>query len=143
MVKLVLLLFLVTNSYATDVFNVEDKVLIEGFDPVSYLKDGKATEGLRTIKTNYKNIVIHFASNENRELFEKSPSKYIPKYNGWCAYAMSDSGDLVTVNPKAFKVINGKTYLFYKNFFVNTLNKWNNSDEKKLIEKADINWKKI
>ena len=51
-------------------------------------------------------------------------------------------GEKVEVDPKTFKVVNGKLFLFYNAFFNNTLPKWN-KDEKSLNKKADENWIKI
>jgi len=56
------------------------------------------------------------------------------------------------MTPTSFKVINGKTYLFYKGFglFGKTLKAWNNTknkagetDDKGQIKTADQNWKKL
>jgi hypothetical protein len=48
-------------------------------------------------------------------------------------------GEKVSVDPKTFKIIDGKLYLFYNKFFNNTLIDWN-KDEMKLKKKADGNW---
>jgi hypothetical protein len=55
---------------------------------------------------------------------------------------MGSKGEKVSVDPKTFKVTNGKLYLFYNKFFNNTLTEWN-KDEKGLQPKADANWKTI
>jgi hypothetical protein len=46
-----------------------------------------------------------------------SSSSYAPQYGGWCAFAMGNSGEKVTVNPETFKIIDSKLYLFYNAFF--------------------------
>ena len=56
-----------------------------------------------------------------KEVFLKNPTNFEPEYGGWCAYAMGDSGEKVTINPETFKIINGKLYLFYNAFLTNTL----------------------
>ena len=55
---------------------------------------------------------------------------------------MGDNGEKVEIDPTTFKIINGKTYLFYNKLFTNTLNSWNKNEEK-LKKQADQNWKKI
>ena len=72
---------------------------------------------------------------------KKDPAKYEPVYGGWCAFALGDYGEKVEINPSSFKIIGGKTYLFYNKFFNNTLTSWN-KDEANLKKKADQNWKK-
>ncbi len=54
---------------------------------------------------------------------------------------MGSYGDKVSINPKTYKITNGKLYLFYNRFFNNTLEDWN-KDEKGLKDKADVNWQK-
>ena len=71
--------------------------------------------------------------------FKKNPTKYLPQYGAWCAYAMGDNGDKVSVNPETYKIVDGKLYLFYNKLFVNTLKSWN-KDEDRIKAKADANW---
>jgi len=48
----------------------------------------------------------------------------------------------VDVDPKTFKILDGKLYLFYNRFFNNTLPEWN-KNEVNLKSQADNNWTKI
>jgi YHS domain-containing protein len=124
-------------------FNVSKAGLaIDGYDPVAYFTKGQAIEGRKEIATVYGGITYRFASVENRNIFKSNPSKYEPQYGGWCAYAMGDAGEKVSVDPETFKVLNGKLYLFYNKFFNNTLKSWN-KDEANLKAKADKNWSKF
>jgi len=125
---------------------------IDGYDPVSYITQNKAMKGKPSISTEHEGAKILFHSQENLELFKENPEKFIPAYQGWCAYAMAYKGVLYKVDPTSFKVIGGKTYLFYKGWgpFGKTLNSWNDTkdasgqtDDKGQIEKANQNWKKL
>ena len=118
-------------------------LFLEGYDPVSYLLENKAKKGLNQISHYHDNTTINFSSEQNKEEFIKNPTRFIPAYNGWCAYAMAATGSLVEINPKAFKITKGRTYLFYKTFWANTLKKWNKKDESKQIESANKNWIKL
>jgi len=51
-------------------------------------------------------------------------------------------GHAVPVDPEAWKIVDGKLYLFYNRFFNNTLNSWN-KDESHLKENADKSWTKF
>ncbi|TND05103.1 MAG: YHS domain-containing protein [Bacteroidetes bacterium] len=115
---------------------------IGGYDPVAYLVQKKALEGKKEFAYSYKGITYYFSSDANRNLFKNNPAKYEPAYGGWCAYAMGNTGEKVEVDPETFKVIDGKTYLFYNFYFTNTLDSWN-KNEAKLKEKADKNWQKF
>jgi len=123
-------------------YNVENKVAIQGYDPVAYLNQAKAIKGKKEILASYQGVIYKFSSNENKDAFLKNPSKYEPQYGGWCAYAMGSSGGKVEINPETFKIIDGKLYLFYNEYFNNTLKSWN-KDEDNLKSKADTNWKKF
>jgi len=123
-------------------YNLENKVAIQGYDPVAYFNRGKAVKGKKEILASYQGVIYKFSSNENKEAFLKNPSKYEPQYGGWCAYAMGSSGGKVEINPETFKIIDGKLYLFYNAYFNNTLKSWN-KDEDDLKSKADTNWKKF
>ena len=102
-------------------FNLDKKVAIQGYDPVAYFKQNKAIKGKKEIASTYEGILYYFSSESNKEVFLKNPTNFEPEYGGWCAYAMGDSGEKVTINPETFKIINGKLYLFYNAFLTNTL----------------------
>lgn len=144
----IFLLFMVTVSgfsqtgRKTNHFNLENKVAIQGYDPVAYFKQNKAIKGKKEVATNYQGVVYYFSSKENETAFLKNPANYEPQYGGWCAFAMGDYGEKVEVNPETFKILDGKLYLFYNAFFNNTLKSWN-KEEKRLKASADSNWRKI
>jgi len=116
-------------------------IAIEGYDPVSYWVQ-KPEKGKSDIRVTYKGVIYLFFSNENKTEFLKNPDKYEPEFGGWCAYAMGESGDKVEIDPKRYKIINGRLNLFYNGFFGDTLKPWNER-EGELMPKAKENWKKI
>lgn len=116
-----------------------DGLAIEGYDPVAYFTTGNAVEGSKDYAFTVDGATYRFINARNRDLFKAAPSKYRPQYGGWCAYAMGAKGEKVEVDPKTFKVLDGKLYLFYNKYFNNTLRSWN-KDEANLKGKADANW---
>ncbi|QQV02006.1 MULTISPECIES: YHS domain-containing (seleno)protein [Chryseobacterium] len=122
--------------------NLENKLAIQGYDPVSYIEQNKAVKGKKEFSVNVNGAIYYASSAKNKELLQKNPSKYEPVYGGWCAFAMGDYGEKVEINPTTFKVIDSKTYLFYNKLFTNTLNSWNKNEDK-LKKQADLNWKKL
>ena len=123
-------------------FNLNKSGLaIDGYDPVAYFKSNKASEGRKEFAVNHQGAVYYFSNSENKEAFIKSPAAFEPQYGGWCAYAMGKNGEKVSVDPKTFKIVNNKLFLFYNRFFNNTLTTWN-KDETSLKTKADNNWQK-
>ncbi|BFM42432.1 hypothetical protein CFS9_10730 [Flavobacterium sp. CFS9] len=123
-------------------YNLENRVAIQGYDPVAYFNQGKAIKGKNELSASYQGVIYKFSSNENKQEFLKNPSKYEPQYGGWCAYALGSSGEKVEINPETFKIIDGKLYLFYNAYFNNTLKSWNKNQTNLKIQ-ADENWKKI
>jgi len=123
-------------------YNLEGGVALDGYDPVAYILQNKAVKGSKEQAVFYQGVTYYFSSVANKEEFKKNPSRYEPEYGGWCAYAMGEKGEKVSVDPKTFKIIDGKLYLFYNKFFNNTLIDWN-KDEVNLKKRAQVNWSKM
>lgn len=82
-------------------------VALEGYDPVSYFADGKPAKGDPTIEATFNGALYHFISQEHREIFEKSPTKYAPAYGGYCGYAAS-VGKVRPANPLLWSLVDGQ-----------------------------------
>ncbi len=137
------------SSYAQDAtglrkkhFNLDDGIAISGYDPVAYFAQSKAVKGKKEMAVYHQGVTYYFSSVANKEAFKANPSKYEPEYGGWCAYAMGEKGEKVSIDPETFKIVNGKLHLFYNRFFTNTLKDWN-KNEASLKSKADANWPKL
>lgn len=85
---------------------------IGGYDVVAYFTDGKAVRGKPEFSQAYRGAKWLFATAAHRDQFAKAPSKYAPRYDGYCAYGVSN-GYLVPVDPQAFTVRDGVLYLNY------------------------------
>ncbi len=123
-------------------FNLENKIAIQGYDPVAYFTQKKAVKGKSTIAATNEGVMYYFSSQANKDAFVKNPSSYEPQYGGWCAYAMGANNEKVEIDPSTFKILDAKLYLFYNAYFNNTLKSWN-KEEVILKKKADFNWTKI
>ncbi len=130
------------DKFRTSGYNIENGLAIKGYDPVAYISQNRAVKGLQNLAYTFAGITYYFATEANLQTFKKNPSIYEPQYGGWCAYAMGVSGEKVEIDPKTFKVVDGKLYLFYNFYFNNTLTTWN-KDEKNLAGKADQNWSSL
>ena len=88
-----------------------DRVLLKGADVVSYFTKNAYAQGNPSIKSTYENVTFYFSSAENKALFDKEPTKYLPEFGGYCAngivYSIPWGGDADT-----FEMINGKLYIF-------------------------------
>ena len=141
---LILVCFTATlNVFAQQIdYNEQKGLIASGYDVVSYFSN-KAQKGSSKYQYTYDNASYRFANKQNLETFKANPKKYIPQYGGWCAYAMADKGEKVSVNPKTFEIRNGKLYLFYNAYFTNTLESWLEEMPNELIKKANASWEKI
>ena len=145
----ILITFLVLNTalaqktQRTKNYNIDKTTLaIQGYDPVAYFISKKGIEGKKDINLISEGVTYYFSTVQNRELFKANPLKYEPQFGGWCAYAMGENGEKVSVDHETFKIIDGKLYLFYNKFFNNTLKEWN-KNENALKQKAEQNWAKF
>lgn len=111
---------------------------IKGYDTVAYFKDGKALKGSETFTSQWHGMTWQFSTRENRDLFAASPEKYAPQYDGWCAWAMTESRKAVT-DPEVWKIVDGKLYL---NCSPAAYEKWSR-DIPGNIKKADAIWLKM
>jgi len=124
--------------------NLSNGLAIKGYDPVAYFINDKAIKGEPQYSHTYKSARYQFSSQKNLEIFKASPSLYEPQYGGWCAYAFAEGAGKVSINPKRFKIINNKLYLFYDTLLgPNTLKKWNKADDTTQVKKATSQWAKI
>lgn len=137
----VLLLF---NSVAIaqDHINLKGGYAAEGYDVVAYFQND-VQKGDKKFSTTHDGVNYKFHSAANLKTFQKNPSMYVPQYGGFCAYAIAKSGEKVSVNPKTYTITDGKLYLFYNSWGVNTLEKWNEEGAETLQKKADMEWQHI
>lgn len=137
-----LLLGFATSFFAQH-YNLKKGYVAEGYDVVSYFKNTEPLEGHKKFETTFNGVKFKFANKENLEAFKKEPAKYIPAYGGYCAYAVGAKSEKVGVNPKTFEIRDGKLYLFYNSWGINTLKMWQKEGAEDLQLKADKNWKII
>lgn len=142
----ILLVFSVVSTQAKDkqgkYFVSSKNVAIEGYDVVGYFNQNLALRGSKEHAVKYNGATYFFASEENRQAFQADPEKYLPQYGGWCAFAIAAKKMKVAPDPKTFKLVDGKLYLFYNGEMMNTIIPWN-ANEQNLKIKADQNWAKI
>lgn len=142
---LILFISLTVNSFAqTEAirkkhYYTEDNVALSGYDPLTYFAK-KPTHGNEKIAYTYKGITYYFVSEKSRGYFKANPDKYEPAYGGWCAYALAKKKpEKMEADPETYKIVDGKLYVFYNSFGINTIKKWN-KDETKSKATADKNW---
>jgi YHS domain-containing protein len=112
-----------------------DNLAIRGYDPVAYFEAGKAITGSGAFTFQWHNKTWFFSTRTNRDLFATSPEKYAPQYDGYCAWAMTESRKADS-DPEVWKIFDGRLYL---NCSRTAYEKWAR-DIPGNIQKADRNW---
>ena len=133
--KTIIILILVAYSYVAIASYDTLNPAANGYDVVAYQKENVAKPGNTDNYSYYNGQVFLFESSGHKELFDKDPEHYIPAFGGYCAMGVS-KGKKFPVDPEAFHVANGKTYL---NLNKKVQKKWL-SDIDKYIVKAENNW---
>lgn len=135
---MLLTLWSVNEAVAQADFFATKEGVIKGYDVVAYFTEGKASKGSREYQLDWQGEKWLFSSKENKELFQANPHKYIPQYNGYCAFGIS-KGEKFPIDPHAWAIVDGKLYLNYNK---NVQKDWM-ADQEKMISLADLNWKKL
>ncbi len=123
-------------------YYVKKGYAIEGYDVTEYFNN-KAVEGSKEFTTEYDGVKFKFVNQENLDKFKKNPVQYLPQYGGYCAYAVAHKNEKIKIDPETFEIRDGKLYLFYNAWGVNTLEKWQKEGPKELQKKADISWQNV
>ncbi len=139
MKSLLLVFFILTFSFSQ---NQKDSIAFKGYDLVNYFTQNSAQIGKQDISVTHNKLTYLFISQNNADLFQTTPSKFLPEYDGYCAYGVAKNGKY-PINPKTFSLQNGKLYFFYDNTdsggTYNSRNFWNKK-KKGLKVTADKNW---
>ncbi|MBF2708426.1 YHS domain-containing (seleno)protein [Flavobacterium soyangense] len=127
-----------TVAKITTEYNLDNKVAIQGYDPVAYFVNNKAALGSKDITTELDGVIYYFSNEGNKKLFLNNPTQYQPQFGGYCAYGISE-GHKAPITPEAFTIVDNKLYLNY-NLEVKEI--WL-KNQKEHIAKAIENWSKI
>jgi YHS domain-containing protein len=142
-IVIIIILFIGFNGIAQSIdYNTKKGYLAKGYDVVAYFNN-KATAGNEKYTTEHDGVKLKFSSQENLNTFKENPEKYLPRYGGYCAYAVAVSGKKVAINPETFEIRDGELLLFYNSGKTNTLELWKKESPAKLKAEADRNWEKI
>ena len=130
----------ISSTYAQQIdYNIKKGFIANGYDVVAYFNN-ETIEGNKSFITEFDGVKFKFSSQNNLDVFNSSPPKYIPQYGGYCAYAIAEKGEKVSINPETYEIRDGKLYLFYNAWGTNTLELWQKNNVKGLQEKGDKNW---
>ncbi|MCK0192926.1 YHS domain-containing (seleno)protein [Arenibacter sp. F20364] len=127
-----------SHSYSTD----DSMIALNGYSSVSYIDDGKAQLGKKEYKATHDGLTYYFVNKRQLEMFKANPAKYKPQYGGWCAFAVSLGGKF-RPEPKSFRIVDGKLYMFTVNVEGDFVKVWEKEGKGKHIAQANKNWRSM
>ena len=113
-------------------------IAIKGYAPVAYFTKGRAMKGSEAFAHKWLGTPWHFANANHRDLFAADPVKYAPQFGGYCALGIAFGENTANIDPKAWRIIDGKLYL---NFDKGSAAELEQSAGE--LAKAKTNWPKI
>jgi YHS domain-containing protein len=87
------------------------RIVLSGYDPVSYFTEGKPVKGLAELSASYDNGTYWFKNADHRAMFVANPDRYAPQFGGLCAIDLSH-GIKTDPDPEAWTIVDGKLYVF-------------------------------
>lgn len=121
-IMLILALLISGSLSAQKYASVEGKPIFDGNDLVSYYH-GTVKKGKPEYTKEYDGQTLYFSNQENLDLFNAAPKKYMPEFGGWCATAMSMNTKLIP-NYNFYKIEEGKLLFFAIQAFLNARTLW-------------------
>ncbi|MEM1048632.1 MAG: YHS domain-containing (seleno)protein [Pseudomonadota bacterium] len=83
-----------------------------GYDPLTYLVDGKARLGKSDYEEKWAGVTWRFVNIGNQKAFADAPDFYCPRYGGYDALGIA-RGLATAGKPVIFEVHENRVYLFY------------------------------
>lgn len=111
---------------------------LHGVDPVAFIDIGNRLEGRAEYAAVYDGVAYYFASEANKNKFEKMANKYAPQNGGFCTFGVA-VGKKFDGDPQYADVVDGKLYVFLNEEVFNAYQK----DKNDTIYKAKKQWKNI
>jgi len=86
-------------------------IAVDGFDMLAYFELGRAVKGIADHSVTYKGAQWLFASPDHRNAFGANPARYAPKYNGFCAVAVSEGAAAEVDFVNGWAIVDGALFL--------------------------------
>lgn len=114
------------------------RLAVGGYDPVAYFTESRAVRGAAEHRITHQGYEYRFASAENLAAFRANPSRYLPQYGGYCAWAVAN-GYTAAGNPNNWRIVDGRLYLNYND---EIQARWER-DIPGFIRSANANWPSV
>ena len=146
LISAVIVTMIVNSGFAQSVNVDKNNVANSGYDVVNYFAANSAERGSKEYSTIHNGATYYFVNADNLKAFEENASKYLPQFDGYCAFAVAKMNKKVPADPNTFRIDDGKLYVFYNDFWegkpFNTSVPWINN-EAEMENLAASNWKTL
>jgi len=96
---------------ATEIVNTTATgIAADGFDMLAYFELGRPIKGSTDHSVIYKGAQWLFATPGHRNTFAADPARYAPKYNGFCAVAVSEGAAAEVDFVNGWTIVNGALF---------------------------------
>lgn len=116
--------------------NTHNGISLKGADAVAYFTEGKYIAGNSKYFHKTDSATWYFSSESNKQLFIKSPEKFMPQYGGFCTFAVTQ-GVTADAQPENWTIQNEKLYVFNDK---NVIDEWIKGIADGSIKTANANW---
>ncbi|WP_425091047.1 YHS domain-containing (seleno)protein [Tropicimonas sp. S265A] len=132
------------TAFAGPQFVDDTGFAVSGYDVVAYFDlpqsevgspQPEAVPGLSSITAEHNGATFAFSTVANRDAFVADPERYVPAFDGHCAYGVAKGGK-VPGNPNLWRIVDDTLYL---NVTKNVVTFWE-EDIPGNITLADGNW---
>ena len=114
------------------------RVVLNGYDPVSYFADERPAKGSAEFTAAFDGATYWFKNAEHRGLFVADPDHYAPQFSAYCAISLA-RGEKVAPDPESFVIADGKLYMFGQKVGPALFAEQSAS----IVEKATQNWHEL
>ncbi len=99
-------------AFAAEIVNATAAgIAVDGFDTVAYFELGHPVKGRADHSVVYKGVRWLFATPEHRNAFAADPERYAPKFNGFCAVAVSEGAAAEVDFVNGWTIVDGALFL--------------------------------
>lgn len=90
---------------------------LEGLDPVAFLGHFRKVQGKARYKSRHRGKTYFFTSQQNLDIFEIQPERFLPQIEGYCPFVYATTGKFAPGNPNYGQVVGDKLYLCSTSYF--------------------------
>jgi len=131
------------SASAGEAYVDSTRYAVSGYDVVAYFDlpahaGAAGVRGSRAFTASWNGATYAFSSAANRDRFVAEPARFLPQFDGHCAWA-AGQGYKAPASPNVWRIVDGKLYL---NYSQSVRRRWENGTAAQ-IKAGGVNWRKL